>query len=47
MKPPPVHHRRIAANELPVVKRLAHEIWHACYPGIIPWPDRLRADHLV
>lgn len=35
-KPPPVRIRRIAANELPVVKRLAHEIWHACYPGIIP-----------
>jgi GNAT superfamily N-acetyltransferase len=36
VKPPTVRIRRIAANELPVVKRLAHEIWHACYPGIIP-----------
>lgn len=27
--------RRIGPNELPVVQRLGHEIWHACYPGII------------
>ena len=34
--PPPIRIRRIEANELPVVKRLAHDIWYACYPGIIP-----------
>ena len=28
--------RSLAANELPEKRRLAHEIWHACYPGIIP-----------
>lgn len=33
---PTVRIRRIAANELPVVRRLAHEVWYACYPGIIP-----------
>jgi GNAT superfamily N-acetyltransferase len=27
--------RRIGADELPVVQRLGHEIWHAYYPGII------------
>jgi GNAT superfamily N-acetyltransferase len=35
-EPPPVRIRRIGSSELPVVKRLAHEIWHASYPGIIP-----------
>lgn len=33
--PPPVRIRRIDAFELPVIQRLAHEIWHRCYPGII------------
>ena len=33
----PIRIRRIQAAELPVVKRLAHEIWYACYPGIIPF----------
>ncbi|SKB02237.1 Ribosomal protein S18 acetylase RimI [Prosthecobacter debontii] len=27
--------RRIGESELPVVKRLGHEIWRKCYPGII------------
>jgi GNAT superfamily N-acetyltransferase len=31
----PVRIRRIAADELPVVKDLGHRIWFACYPGII------------
>jgi GNAT superfamily N-acetyltransferase len=34
--PPPIRIRRIDAGELAVVKRLAHEIWPVCYPGIIP-----------
>ena len=32
----PIRIRRIQTAELPVIQRLAHEIWHACYPGIIP-----------
>lgn len=27
--------RRIATDELPIVQKLAHKIWLACYPGII------------
>lgn len=32
---PAVRLRRIGPEELPVVQRLAREIWHACYPGIL------------
>jgi GNAT superfamily N-acetyltransferase len=34
-QPVPVRIRRITQDELPVVRDLAHRIWHACYPGII------------
>lgn len=34
-QPPAARIRRIAADELSVVRKLAHEIWPACYPGII------------
>src|SRR5205085_4107304 len=34
--PSPVFNvRPITADELPIVRELAHEIWHAAYPGII------------
>jgi GNAT superfamily N-acetyltransferase len=35
-KAPRLRIRRIEAGELPMVKRLAYEIWPTCYPGMIP-----------
>ncbi len=34
--PPAARIRRIQPGELPVIQKLAHQIWHECYPGIIP-----------
>lgn len=34
--PPVTRIRRILWEELSIIQTLAHEIWHACYPGIIP-----------
>jgi len=34
--PLPVRVRRITDQELPIIQRLGHEIWHRYYPGIIP-----------
>jgi len=31
----PCHFRFITPDEVPIVVQLAHQIWHACYPGII------------
>jgi ribosomal protein S18 acetylase RimI-like enzyme len=30
-----LHFRLIGPDELPIVRELAHEIWHAAYPGMI------------
>jgi hypothetical protein len=35
VKPAATRIRRIAADELPMVQKLAQRIWPACYPGII------------
>lgn len=31
----PCQFRPITPNEVPMVVQLAHQVWHACYPGII------------
>lgn len=56
---PELNIRLITPAELPVVRELAHEIWHAAYPGMIPIeqirymlermyaPDELRQEMVV